>query len=94
MNTESQDLSGMDNAERERFLQAETERQRNEERESDARALKARARRAFLDAGGRDDEFEASYPALRERMIQDEALRALSGERRAGEFNDDGTVRW
>ncbi len=60
-----------------------------------AKRLKERAHRAFLAAGGRDEEFEEAYPALRRRMIEDEAVAALQADEPAvGSVTDDGMVRW
>jgi hypothetical protein len=82
-----------DPVERQNFLAQQRADEQQREAESTARLMKERVYRAFIQAGGVESEFESQYPVLRERMIQDETVRRLQGQARAGEYNADGTVR-
>jgi hypothetical protein len=87
------DPSEMNPAELEAHRRANVERERSEREAQATRLMKDRARSAFINAGGKAEDFEAAYPTIRERVIQDEAVRVMQGQKRAGEFNN-GTVNW
>ena len=61
------------------------ERERaSEELRAHAEAVrKERARRAFLDSGGAEGDFEVQYPTLRRRIVEQETIRRVTqrGER-------------
>jgi hypothetical protein len=70
--------------------------------EADARAaahaetvMKDRIRRAFINAGGEEAEFEEQYPGLRKRYVAAQTMNALQGgDVPVGSLTADGLIRW
>ncbi len=71
-----------DPVERQNFIAQQRAEEKAKEEAHNARLMKERCYAAYVNAGGNED-FEAAYPAIRERLIQDEAVRALQGKNRA-----------
>jgi hypothetical protein len=59
----------------------ERERQEAFMQERRAEQIKEHARIAYLNAGGEDEGFEKSFPAMRERIIVDAAVAAIKGRK-------------
>ena len=92
---DQKDLKDMHPGELQEFYAKRLADERAREAANVAQRLKERAHRAFLGAGGREDEFEEAYPALRRRMIEDGAVAALQAvEPAVGSVTEDGMVRW
>jgi non-ribosomal peptide synthetase component F len=58
------------------------------------RLMKDKLRAAFLKSGGGESDFDAAYPALRQRFIQDETMEAIRSEPSAGARTSTGEIRW
>jgi hypothetical protein len=94
-NVWTKDPADMLPAEVEAWQKEDAERRRKEDAEHAERLRKDRARRAFLESGGSEAEFEEAYPSLRKRMINSETMKRLQDEPAVGSINpDDGMVRW
>jgi NCAIR mutase (PurE)-related protein len=82
-----------DPTERQNFITAQRAEEKAKEEAHAARVMKESAKSAFIASGGKAEEFEAAYPALRELKIQQDALTLMKREN-VGERLADGMISW
>jgi hypothetical protein len=88
-------LGEMDGVERQNYYAEERAREQAEQEARTEELRKGRIRRAFLESGGDEADFEETYPQLRRRVILAETMKkATATDPVAGALNSDGSVRW
>jgi hypothetical protein len=88
-------LDEMDNVERQTYFAEQRAREQAEQEARTEELRKGHIRRAFLEAGGDEADFEETYPQLRRRLILAETMKkATETDPVAGALNSDGSVRW
>jgi hypothetical protein len=79
---ESQEEFRAEQEEKERAEEQKRERLHEERRRSREEEMKTSARLAWLDAGGKAEEFEKEWPQMRTQMLRERALQGDSAVRR------------